>query len=66
MAIPNRCGTRRLGTSIAPHVPGVFRYGRPEKGHGWQHVTNAELVEEMAAGITKHAPRGANAGAWKY
>jgi hypothetical protein len=55
-----------LESTKSPHVPGVFRYGRPEKGHGWQHVTNAALVEEMAAEITKHAPRGANTGAWKY
>ena len=55
-----------LDSTTAPHVPGVFRYGRPEKGHGWQHVTNAQLIEEMAAAITKHAPAGANTQAWKY
>ena len=49
-----------------PHVPGVFRYGRPEKGHGWQHVPNSELLKEMAAAITKHAPPGTNTKAWKY
>ncbi|HKW01342.1 MAG TPA: hypothetical protein VJN96_16075, partial [Vicinamibacterales bacterium] len=55
-----------LESTTSPHVPGVFRYGRPEKGHGWQHVTNAGLIDEMAAAITKHAPRGANTSAWKY
>jgi hypothetical protein len=27
----------------------VFEYGRPMKGHGWQPMTNAELVKMMAA-----------------
>ena len=55
-----------LASTKSPHVPGMFRYGRPEKGHGWQHVTNAELVKEMAAAITKHEPSGTNASAWEY
>ena len=57
---------RFLDSTKSPHVPGVFRYGRPEKGHGWQHVPNSELLREMAATITKHAPAGANTNAWKY
>jgi hypothetical protein len=55
-----------LDSTKSPHVAGVFRYGRPEKGHGWQHVTNAELIKEMAAAITKHAPSGTNTSAWNY
>ncbi|HKW01339.1 MAG TPA: hypothetical protein VJN96_16060 [Vicinamibacterales bacterium] len=55
-----------LESTTSPHVPGVFRYGRPEKGHGWQHATNAGLIDEMAAAITKHAPRGTATSAWKY
>ena len=55
-----------LDSTKSPHVPGVFNYGRPEKGHGWQHVPNSELLREMAATITKHAPAGANTNAWKY
>ena len=27
----------------------TFEYGRPSKGHGWQPMTNAELVKTMAA-----------------
>jgi hypothetical protein len=55
-----------LDSTRAPHVAGVFRYGRPEKGHGWQHAPNSELLREMAATITRHAPAGENTTAWKY
>ena len=55
-----------MESTTSPHVPGVFRYGRPEKGHGWQHATNTEILREMAAAITRHAPPGANTRAWKY
>jgi hypothetical protein len=55
-----------LQSTTSPHVPGVFNYGRPEKGHGWQHVPNSQLLDEMAAAITKHAPPGTNTAAWKY
>jgi len=55
-----------LNTTTAPHVPGVFHYGRPEKGHGWQHTTTANIIHEMAATITKHAPAGEITSAWQY
>jgi len=29
-------------------------------------VSNAEMLREMAAAITKHAPAGANTKEWKY
>lgn len=32
----------------------TFEYGRPMKGHGWQPMTNAELVKAMAAQIEKN------------
>ena len=32
----------------------TFEYGRPMKGHGWQPMTNAELVKTMAAEIAKN------------
>jgi hypothetical protein len=47
-------------------VPGVFNYGRPEKGHGWQHASNAAIVREMAATIKRHAPAGENVQQWQY
>ena len=34
----------------------TFEYGRPKKGHGWQPMTNAELVKMMAAQIGRNAP----------
>jgi hypothetical protein len=39
-----------------PHYCGSFTYGRPLKGHGWQPMTNAELVRTMAEHIRAHAP----------
>ncbi len=49
-----------------PPANAYFDYGRPEKPHGWQPMTNAQLLEMMADYITKHAPPGANTRAWKY
>ncbi|MGH9444264.1 MAG: alpha/beta hydrolase-fold protein [Terriglobia bacterium] len=49
-----------------PHYAGTFGFGRPEKGHGWEPVDQATLVRWMASTITRHAPPGANPGAWKY
>ena len=55
-----------LDSTRSPHVTGTFRYGRPEKGHGWQHAPNSELLREMAASIERHAPAGDNTAAWNY
>jgi len=33
----------------------VFEYGRPMKGHGWQPMSNAELVKIMDAEIRRNA-----------
>ena len=49
-----------------PYYAGSFHYGRPLKGHGWQPMTNAELVRTMAAHIQEHAPAGEDASAWRY
>jgi hypothetical protein len=38
-----------------PFYSGSFTYGRPLKGHGWQPMTNAELVRTMAEHIRVHA-----------
>jgi hypothetical protein len=48
-----------LVESKDPHYAGTFEYGRPMKGHGWQPVTNAELVRVMAEQIARNTPRGA-------
>ncbi len=34
----------------------TFDYGRPMKGHGWQPMTNGELVKMMAEQIRRNAP----------
>jgi hypothetical protein len=49
-----------------PAYAGYFKYGRPQKGHGWQPTTNADLVREMADHVTAHEPAGPSAGAWRY
>lgn len=49
-----------------PHYEGIFEYGRPMKGHGWQPVHTSELLRMMADHITKHAPEGADTKTWKY
>jgi len=49
-----------------PAYGGTVQYGRPLKGHGWQPMSWAALVREMAGEITKHAPAGASVAAWNY
>ncbi len=47
-----------LETTKDPYYAGQFVYGRPKKGHGWQPMTNAELIKMMADHIKQNAPRG--------
>jgi hypothetical protein len=35
----------------------TFEYGRPMKGHGWQPMSEADLVRMMAAQVEQNAPR---------
>ena len=39
---------------------GAFEFGRPLKGHGWQPMTNAALVRQMAERVVEKSPIGAN------
>jgi hypothetical protein len=55
-----------LKTTQNPHYEGSFEYGRPEKGHGWQSMTQENLIRTMAGHITKNAPGGEDTSAWKY
>jgi putative esterase len=55
-----------LSGTTNPAYGGSFQYGRPMKGHGWQPMSNADLVREMAVEITRHAPTGEPATAWRY
>jgi hypothetical protein len=54
-----------LDSTSAPAYGGDFRYGRPQKGHGWQPMTTANLLREMAAHIAKNAPPGEPTQAWR-
>jgi hypothetical protein len=49
-----------------PHVAGIFGYGRPEKGHGWEPANQETMVRWMAAQITRNAPPGTDTSKWKY
>jgi hypothetical protein len=40
-----------------PAADATFEYGRPMKGHGWQPMSNADLVRMMWAHITGTRPR---------
>jgi len=46
-----------LRATQRPHYAGSFEYGRPMKEHGWQPMTNAELVRIIAAATSQNAPR---------
>lgn len=48
-----------------PYYGGEVVYGRPMKGHGWQPMTNAELVRMMAQQISKNAPTSEDSKAWE-
>ena len=49
-----------------PEYGGSFQYGRPLKGHGWQPMSDANLVREMATAIKNNAPSGESVAAWNY
>lgn len=55
-----------LKSTSSPRSDAVFQYGRPMKGHGWQPMSNAEMVRMMSQRITESAPRGADVTSWKY
>lgn len=54
-----------LDGTKAPAFGGDFRYGRPMKGHGWQPMTTANLLREMAAHIARNAPPGEPMASWR-
>lgn len=49
-----------------PHDPGSFQYGPPGSRHGWQPMTHAELLNEIARHMTANTPAGQDAAAWHY
>ncbi len=48
-----------------PHDAGSFTYGPPASRHGWQPITNEELLREMARHIADRSPPDETA-AWNY
>jgi hypothetical protein len=54
-----------LTSTKEPYYGGEFVYGRPMKGHGWQPMTNAELIRMMADQIARNAPAGEHVESWK-
>lgn len=55
-----------LKNTSYPYYDGTFEYGRPEKGHGWQPVTQENLVRMMADHIVANAPKDADIRQWHY
>lgn len=55
-----------LASTTAPRSDAVFQYGRPMKGHGWQPMSDAELVRMMATHIKQSAPKAADLTSWAY
>jgi hypothetical protein len=49
-----------------PHDAGLFQYGPPSSRHGWQPMTNVELLREIDRHIAARAPAGAKPAAWHY
>jgi hypothetical protein len=49
-----------------PHDPGMFQFGRPEKGHGWEPVNQETLVRWMANHVKKNAPSESSTAARNY
>jgi hypothetical protein len=51
-----------LTSTTNPGYGGTFQYGRPLKQHGWQPMSNSDLIREMAATVRRNAPPGAPGG----
>jgi hypothetical protein len=43
-------------TKAVPPYEGTFTYGRPQIGHGWHPMSNADMVRTMAKQIAEKAP----------
>ncbi|MEP6574191.1 MAG: alpha/beta hydrolase-fold protein [Gemmatimonadota bacterium] len=54
-----------LSKTTAPAYGGSFDYGRPLKQHGWQPMSNADLIRQMATQALKNQP-AADATDWRY
>lgn len=54
-----------LSTTTSPAYGGSFDYGRPLKQHGWQPMSNADLIRQMADQVRHNAPPG-TVMSWQY
>ena len=54
-----------LSKTTAPAYGGSFEYGRPLKQHGWQPMSNADLIRQMAAQALKNQSV-TDATDWRY
>ena len=55
-----------MQTTQNPHDAGSFQYGPPSSRHGWQPMTNVELLREIDRYIAARAPSSSNQAAWHY
>lgn len=57
----------QLDSEKDPPADATFVYGRPMKPHGWQPMSNADLLRMMAKYIEEHSPGGEkSAKSWLY
>lgn len=52
--------------TVNPHDRGSFHYGPPSSRHGWQPITNAELLQEIARHISERSTPSESPAAWHY
>ena len=52
--------------SATPPADIPIVHGRPLKTHGWQPMSYADLVRQMAAHVAAHAPADEPPDAWRY
>ena len=55
-----------MQTTQNPHDTGSFHYGPPSSRHGWQPMTNVELLREIDRHIAARAPASAKPATWHY
>jgi len=55
-----------LESTTHPYYGGKFKFGRPEKGHGWESISQENMVRMMAGHISANAPADANLKQWHY
>ena len=52
--------------SAVPSPAATIVHGRPLKTHGWQPMSYADLVREMADHIAAHTPADEPQAGWRY